>query len=183
VPDKLEALGILVLLLPGFLCAYIVQQLAVRRSQTELEKVIEGPILSFVLYMLVLPFGHYQLPVSWVTTPGQIGITVHWKALLALGGLAIALALIYAANINHDWVLRFCRWINLTERTSRNTIWNDAFQDIQNRYLAVGLADGRSVVGYLRYYSDDPQEASLFLEDAAWLEEKTKSLLMAQVFC
>jgi hypothetical protein len=49
--------------------------------------------------------------------------------------------------------------------------------------LAVGLADGRSVVGYLRYYSDDPQEASLFLEDAAWLEEKTKSLLMAQVFC
>ena len=26
-------------------------------------------------------------------------------------------------------------------------------------------------MGYLRYYSDDPEESSIFLEDAAWITE------------
>jgi hypothetical protein len=86
--------------------------------------------------------------------------------------LAIAVGVAYAFNINRDWALRPFRRIGLTDRTARSSVWNDAFLDIPGCYLQVELSDGRIVVGYLRYYSDDPDEASIFLEDAAWLTEE-----------
>ena len=43
-PGKVEAFGLLLVLLPGFLCAYVVQSLAVRCQQTEADKVIEALI-------------------------------------------------------------------------------------------------------------------------------------------
>jgi hypothetical protein len=64
-PGKVEAFGIFVVLLPGFLCAYVVQMLAVRKTQSEVDKVIEALIFSFVLYLATLPAFHYVLPVSW----------------------------------------------------------------------------------------------------------------------
>jgi hypothetical protein len=64
----------------------------------------------------------------------------------------------------------------VTERTARSSIWSDAFQDIKNTYVLVGLKDGRGVLGYLRYYSDDWEDASLFLEDAVWVDEAGEKL-------
>jgi hypothetical protein len=48
-PASTEALGILLLLLPGFSCAFLVQRIAVRARQTELDKIVEALLLSFVL--------------------------------------------------------------------------------------------------------------------------------------
>lgn len=179
-PASIEALGILLLLLPGFSCAFLVQRIAVRAKQSELDKVIEALLLSFVLYLITLPFFGYSLPVSWTASRdgnyANYAIRFHWSHLLALGGSAGVLALLYGANINRDWLLSLLRKWNLTERTARSSIWSDAFQDIKQSYVNVGLEDGRSVLGFLRYYSDDWQDSSLFLEDAAWLDEDGKQL-------
>jgi Family of unknown function (DUF6338) len=176
VPTSIEALGILLLLLPGFACALILQSIAVRAKQTELDKVVEALVLSFVIYLATLPFFGYTLPVSWSgNSDGNFKsyvILLHWKHLAALGGGAVVLALLYGANVNHDWLLKILRKWNVTERTARNSIWSDTFQDIKNTYILVGMKDGRGVLGYLRYYSDDWEDASLFLEDAAWVDEQ-----------
>ena len=174
-PGKIEALAILLLLLPGFACAYIVQHLAVRAKQSELEKIVEALLLSFVLYLATLPFFGYTLPVSWSSTSvgGFAGYAVllHWSHLAGLLASAAALGLLHAANINHDLLLRVLRRLRITQRTARNTIWNDAFQDVSNKYILVSFADGSSLLGYLRYYSDESEDSSLFLEDAAWVFE------------
>jgi hypothetical protein len=179
-PASVEALGILLLLLPGFACALILQSIAIRVKQTELEKIIEALVLSFVLYLVTLPFFGYTLPVSWtVSHDGSFAnyvIRLHWRHLLALGGGAVVLAFLYGANVNRDWLLRVLRRFKVTERTARRSIWNDAFQDISQSYLNVGLEDGRSVLGYLRYYSDDWEDSSIFLEDAAWLDKEGNQL-------
>lgn len=88
----------------------------------------------------------------------------------------MALALLYGANINHDWLLMILRKCNVTERTARSSIWNDTFQDVKSTYVLVGLKDGRGVLGFLRYYSDDWEDASLFLEDAVWVDEDGEKL-------
>ena len=92
-PASVEALGILLLLLPGFACALILQSIAIRVKQTELEKIIEALVLSFVLYLVTLPFFGYTLPVSWtVSHDGSFAnyvIRLHWRHLLALGGGAV----------------------------------------------------------------------------------------------
>jgi hypothetical protein len=42
VPTSLVALQIFLILLPGFAAAYVVQQLATRRTRSDLERVIEA---------------------------------------------------------------------------------------------------------------------------------------------
>lgn len=171
-PEKAEALGVLLVLLPGFACAYIVQFLAVRRKQTELDKVVEALLFSLLLYLITLPFFSNTLPISLQhLDPGHpeiIQVLVDLRHLAALGVLAIAFALLYAANIEHDWLMSVFRLMRITERTARSTIWNDAFQEIGG-YVQVGISDGRSVIGWLRHYSDESADPSLFLEDAAWI--------------
>jgi len=97
-----------------------------------------------------------------------IQVLIHWPHLAALAVLALILALLYSANINHDWLMKLFRTMRITERTARSTIWNDAFQEIGG-FVQVGISDGRSVIGWIRDYSDDDGEPSLFLEEAAWV--------------
>ena len=170
-PSKAEAFGLLLVLLPGLLCAYVVQALAVRRKQSEVEKVVEALIFSFILYLFTLPWFDYGLPVSWrETSSNEFHIQLHWGQLAVLGVLSVAAGILYAASINHDWLLRVCRRLRITERTARNTIWNVVFGQIAG-WVQVGLIDGKIVKGWLTYYSDDPEEASLFIEQAAWISE------------
>jgi hypothetical protein len=173
-PDKLEALGALLILLPGFACAYIVQFLAVRRKQSELDKIIEALLFSLILYLLTLPFFGYTLPLSWRPVAPQHSseyqIIVNWKHLAWLAGSAIVLAVLYSANINRDWIMSLFRWMRVTERTARKTIWNDAFQEIGGM-VQVGISGDRKILGWLRYYSDEDEDCSLFLETASWVKD------------
>jgi hypothetical protein len=172
-PGTTEALGVLLLLLPGFSCAYLVQRLAVRPKQTELDKVIEALLFSFVLYLVASPFFGYSLPLSWqkkiAEGTEQYTFLLNWPYLAVLAALALASGILYSANLNHDWLLRLLRKFRITQRTARNSIWNDALQDIPSSFVLVQLSGDRAVIGYLRYYSDEPEDASLFLEDAAWI--------------
>ena len=42
--------------------------------------------------------------------------------------------------------------------------------------MLVDLKDGRRLLGFMTYYSDDVEQSSLFLEDAAWLTEEGKQI-------
>jgi hypothetical protein len=174
-PENPVALAILLVLLPGFCAAYVIQHLSVRRKQTELDKIIEALLFSTILFVLTLPHFKYVLPVSWhpVNTSNGTIYTLEFNAkyLQTLLFWAIGIGVLYAININRDLFLKLFRKFKLTDRTARSSIWNDVFQDIPNSYLQVELSDGRIVVGYLHYYSDDAEESSIFLEDAAWLTE------------
>jgi hypothetical protein len=171
-PDRVEVLGVLLVLLPGFACAYIVQFLAVRRKQSELDKVVEALIFSLTLYLFTLPFFGYTLPLSWgpldVEHPNVYQIFINWKHLVCLTAASVVFAVVYSANINRDWVMSALRWMRVTERTARKTIWNDAFQEAGGM-VQVGFSGERKILGWLRYYSDEAEDSSLFLESASWL--------------
>jgi len=169
-PEKVEALAILFVLLPGFLCAYIAQSLAVRRKQSDVDKVIEALIFSLILYLITLPHFGFTLPVHWQPEPsGALRIAADYRHLLVLFSLAVALGVLYAANINHDWLMSLMRLVGVTERTARTSIWNDAFQEIGG-WVQVGFKNGTQIQGWVRYYSDEGEESSLFLERAAWID-------------
>lgn len=175
-PGSTEALGVLLLLLPGFSCAFLVQRLAVRRKQTELDKVIEALLFSFFLYLTASPFFGYSLPLTWAKKSNggidQYTFQLNWPYLAVLAILAVASGILVSANLNHDWLLRLLRKLSITQRTARNSIWNDAFQDIPSSFVLVQLSGDRAVIGYLRYYSDEQEDSSLFLEDAAWIVDE-----------
>ena len=175
-PTKADALGIFLVLLPGFACAYIAQYLSVRRKHSDLDKVIEALLFSVILYVVTLPFFGNTLPASWhevASAPGTYQVVIRWGQFSTLAVAAVGLGILYAANINQDWLMSLFRYLHVTERTARSTIWNDVFQEIGGA-VQVGLAGEIKVIGWLRYYSDEADESSIFLEQAAWIDRDGK---------
>jgi len=166
-----EALVVLLILLPGFFAASIVQGLCTRPKQTEFDKVIEALLYSFVTYLAFTAIIG-RVPVSMRVEPdGQaklVSVQTRVGPLLWLGLIALAIALIVSISTNNDLHGRVLRKLRFTQRTARSSVWSDVFH-YASGYVQVELVDGRNVLGWLRYYSDTPEESSLYLEDAAWI--------------
>ena len=47
-------------------------------------------------------------------------------------------------------------------------MWSDVFHDITT-FVIIEFTDGRRLRGWPRYFSDTPEEGSIFLEHAAWI--------------
>jgi hypothetical protein len=179
-PATLLALQVFLILLPGFSAAYIVQALATRRSQSDLERVIEAVVFSFVIYVCYVPLNGGKLPFHIIHDPaGKVEDTILWEpAQLAwLAAVSLVFAFAAVAYIRFDGN-RLLHWIGLTERTTRNSIWNDVFESeaIDGQPLQVELADGRSVLGSLLYYSDMAEDASIYLTQASWIDAKSHTI-------
>lgn len=173
-PSSLIALQILLILLPGFSAAYIVQLLVSRNTQTDFDKVIEACLYSFVIYAAYVCFTHGTLPFDLVPAkPPATDSTIIWQPGRLLGLAAITLAFSIAGtvyfNLDGNKILRK---LKLTERTTRRSVWNDIFQKEAKRIqvVQVELADGRSILGLLTYYSDAADDCSVYIEQATWVD-------------
>ena len=180
---KFEVVILLLLLLPGFLCARLIQALCVRPEQTELDKIIESLLYSFVVYVAFVSLFGSSVPVGvQISSENGIqhyGVELYARPLLELAAISLLLALMSGFVITNDisgWVFRKLR---LTQKTTRSSVWSDAFHDLGG-VVHVELGDGRRVMGWLRYYSDEPKDASLFLENAAWVNSDTNEVVPIQ---
>jgi hypothetical protein len=79
-----------------------------------------------------------------------------------------SIGLIVSYLINHDILTSFFRYIGITRKTSRISIWSDVFNDITG-WIVIAFSDGRRVRGWPRYFSDVTDDSSVYLERAQWL--------------
>lgn len=173
-PSTLIALQLLLMLLPGFFAAYVVQALATRRQQSDLERVIEALVFSFIIYVSYSAVMSGSLPFSVVhDASGKVEDSVVWQPQHLAGLVAVtlvftSLSVVYARLDGN----RILRRIRLTERTTNNSIWNDIFEHeaTRDQVVQVELGDKRSVIGILLYYSDAAEDCSLFLKQASWVD-------------
>ena len=176
-PSGLQALLALFLLLPGFVSARIARILTARSQQSDLERVIQALMHSFLLYIIYLGVFGANLPIDWV--PSGTGnavhfqIAVHRSRILTLGALSFCLGLLWGFVKGHDFHMRILRSLRITERTSRESVWNDVLLT-QSGVVQVGLGDGRVALGVLDRYSDTGEEGSLFLSEASWVTDETR---------
>jgi hypothetical protein len=174
VPEGLEALAALFILLPGFLSARLAETISSRNKQTELERIIEALLFSFFTYFIFVVCFSPQIPLSWAIKPDGAGaqhyvFAVDYKRFLALVGIAVFLGLVWGWLQGHDLVAKVLKKLRLTDRTSRESLWKDVFLSQRAGYVQVELADGRSALGYVSAYSDSGKERALFLRNAAWV--------------
>jgi hypothetical protein len=172
---RFEAITLLVILLPGFLAARIEQRLVVNPEQKEFDKTIEALLYSFFIYLTFTAINR-SFPVSLTIIKAgdssTYGINANPFKLALLPLIAVALAALTAFASNQDLFGSFFRWLRVTRRTWRASTWSDVFHNYGG-VVQVELADGRSVIGWLKYYSDRPENASLFLERASWVAAGT----------
>ncbi|MFI5098711.1 MAG: DUF6338 family protein [Candidatus Acidiferrales bacterium] len=156
-PSSWDALFVLVILLPGFMCARIVDGIFIRPTQSEIGRLTEACLYSFLIYTAFA-----------VTLRVDKLSQVKPTHLLALAAYSLALGLLIGGALHHDIPTRLLRLIHLTQKTSNYSVWNDAFRHFGG-YVQVQLKDGRSVVGWLEFFSDRDDQKSVFLSDAAWV--------------
>jgi hypothetical protein len=164
-PQGLQTLIALLILLPGFVSARIVRALSTQSQQSELERITEALIFSFINYVLYIACFDDKLPIQWTPT-FEVS---RWRVIFLLL-MACVLGMLWGVIRSKDLALRLLRAWGLTERTSRESIWNDVFSTISGS-AQVGLKDGRNVVGWISRYSDAGEERSIFLESASWVDE------------
>ncbi len=179
-PSSAIALQIFLILLPGFAAAYIVQLLTVRGKQTDLEKIIEALLFSFLIYVTQYLVHRGKPTVMFMHSAQGDTVDFHPGSLVSLIGITLLYSLAMILFVNRDGT-RLLRSIGLTERTSRSSIWNDVFQGVQQQVdpalgsiVQVELSDGRSVQGIVKFYSDTADEGSVFLSDARWIGDDGK---------
>jgi len=170
VPQGLQTLIALLVLLPGFVSARIVRALSAQAQQSELERVTEALIFSFINYVVYIACFGSSLPIEWSPT-----FQVHrWRVLFLLL-MACGLGIVWGFVRSKDLALRALRAWGLTERTRRESIWNDVFSTISGT-AQIGLKDGRNLIGWIGRYSDSGGERSLFLESAYWIDESGNTI-------
>jgi Family of unknown function (DUF6338) len=165
VPQGLQTLVALLILLPGFVSARIARSLSAQVQQSELERIIEALIFSFFNYVLYVALFGTSLPIEWLPV-----FQVHRWRVVFLALMACALGLLWGMARSKDLLLGWLRRWGLTERTGGESVWNDVFVSLEGS-VQVGLKDGRNLVGWIGRYSDSGGERSLFLESANWVQE------------
>ncbi len=178
-PDGLEALAALFILLPGFMSARIAQIMSVRNKQSEFDRIIEALLFSFFAYVIYeFHFGP-QVPLCWTKVENKSGgpqyiFAVDHAKFFALIVIALALGALWGWVQGHDLPSKLLRALRLTERSSRESVWKDVFLSQKKGYIQVGLADGRNAMGLLSNYSDSGKERAIFLTDASWVLENNE---------
>ena len=171
-PDiRFEVLTVLVVLLPGFFAARLEQRLTVNPKQSEFDKTIEALLYSFFVYLIYTGIFR-SLPVS--LKADKVGESVHYTIeasplrLVVLPLIALVLSVLVSFAANNDFFGGFFRLLRVTRRTWRSSTWADVFHSYSG-VVQVVLTDGRSVMGWLKYFSDRPEDRTMFLERAAWV--------------
>jgi hypothetical protein len=121
-------------LLPGFVSARIARALSAQAPQSELERVIEALIFSFFTYVIYIMLFGVGLPIEW-----QPSFEVHRWRVVFLALVACLLGLIWGVVRSKDLAMRLLRRCQLTERTSRESVWNDVFSNLGATALRLGF--------------------------------------------
>ncbi len=174
-PQGLQAVLALLVLLPGFVSARISRSLSAPSSQSDIERIIDALIFSFFIYIAYLFVFGGTLPLLWSATPdaGHVpnyALRVSYGRLTFLCLTPVLFGLAWGSLQHRDAILAPMRRCKLTDRTNDVSVWNGALKE-HGGSVQVGLADGREVVGWLQQYSDCEDERSLFLARVAWVNE------------
>jgi hypothetical protein len=163
-----EAIQILIFLIPGFIASKVLDLLMVRKSdRKDLDSLIEALIFSLLIYAIV-SFTGIKSPVALDSNRATVIYPEPWSFFwLVLIGIAIPILLAWIAN--HDLHLKVARWLKITKKTSRMSVWNDVFTEKKAK-VVIDFSDGRRLFGWVEHFSDDPEKPYIYLAQPQWID-------------
>jgi len=170
-PDDLSQIYVLLILLPGFITFFVERALVYQNPCQAAELVAKSLVYSLLVFVAVYGLDavllHGQLSPLWVQ--------VSYVLAASILGLLIGLLK------THGGYMKLAQRLKLTKRTPHVSTWLDVFHQYyppQTRigpYVTVTLKDGRQVMGYPTFFSDDYHDGPvLFLVEARWLADETR---------
>lgn len=171
-----ETLNLLLLLFPGLLSSRIIQVVRRRQSHDHIEMLFDVLIYSFLTYVVVEALYKWQ-PIFSVKKGSDDTFTYvassDFCSIALTLVVSIILPLIAGIVIHHDLHMKILRFFRVTNRTSRETAWDDVFTDL-DRHITVHFKNGKRLAGWPLYYSNNPDEGFVYVNEAAWIDDENE---------
>jgi hypothetical protein len=164
-----QALQILIILIPGFISAKILDSLVVRRQDfKDLEIIIQALIFSLLIYTIGSIIG-INSPIALDPDNYSILFPQPWS-LVWLILVGVGLAILFAVILNQGWLMWLMRCLKITRKTSKISVWNDVFYTKSHRVI-VDFLDGGQVFGWVEYFSDYSEKPFIYLAQPQWIKK------------
>nr|VFJ62609.1 MAG: hypothetical protein BECKDK2373C_GA0170839_10999 [Candidatus Kentron sp. DK] len=170
-----ETINLLVLLVPGFISSGIYSLLSRKTDTNTFNRVMESLVFAFFIYIAIHTSYSWE-PLLQATKSGQsVVYRFSDDRLLIFLTLIFTLVfpLIWGTIVYRDWHMKLLRWAKLTERTSRDTAWDDVFIS-ERRFITLHLVDGRRITGWPLYYSNNKDQGFIFISKAKWIDDENQ---------
>jgi hypothetical protein len=170
--DLNEFVPILIFLLPGFLTSKILDILVIRKERDVFDKLVQALVFTFANLAL---FVVARWIIESATSAKFDRQFLSVGNVLLITSCAVGIGLACAFEIRNELALSFLHKLKFTKKTYNLSTWIDTFS-ASEKYVVVHLEDGRRIYGWPKFYSDEPGERAIFLQDATWLDEQNKAL-------
>lgn len=162
--NTLSSFEVVLILFPGFLTLLVKNGLITIKEKKDIDKIIEA--LAYNL----LNYGIYRFDIYLLNLIGiYTNITFNVIFILII---AVSNGVLIAIFLDKGWLYNFLREkLKVTNLTGKVAVWNDIFFDYRGKWLLIHLIDGRKIIGWPKYYSEDVKEKEIFLADAAWMKD------------
>ena len=168
-----QALQFFIFLIPGFLSSRLLSMLVVRKEEKrELDSVVEALIFSMAIYTF-FALTNEPSPIVLNEQNGEFTIAYNSIAFLILTVLSVVFPFLLAFIVNNDFVMSFARKLKITKKTSRISVWHDAFY-LKRPLVVINFADGKRLFGWIEHFSDDPDKPFLYVYQPQWINKNGK---------
>ena len=168
-----QALTILMFLLPGFLCITVLDMLTPARKRFSTQYVVNALIYSLIIYAVYsAAFKDFPILLIEKTVKEETQYTLQFLkgSVIFLIIISIVIPCLLALSIKFDLHMKLFRFLKITDRTSRISLWFDIFTTHKD-YVVITYKDGKRLYGWPEYYSDEAEDKSLFISRASWLDQ------------
>jgi hypothetical protein len=174
---QLSELGLrlVLLFLPGILSAAMIDSLSTHSKRTQFQFAVRALFLGVASYLGLAVF-HHKLVFFQALTDTEMPV------LLSEVGYATAVAVVLGAVLTlaaeKKLLFRVARSIRLTRRFGDQDVWGYLLNSPDVEWVAVrDHKRGLVYDGHIRLFSDDSQNAELYLEDVQVYDNATGTLL------
>lgn len=173
-----QAIQILIFLIPGFISEALLNQFVFRKDKSELWTIVEALIFSLIIYTIYsLVISKSPVELTVINSPNESTsstYTYNSVAFLWLVAFSVIIPIILSYLLTYDVYMKLLRFLHISKRTTRESTWLDVFSDYQS-YIIVNFSDGRRIMGWPRYYSDDPDSQYIYLYEPALIVPNRKT--------
>jgi len=171
-PTTFESLFIVVFfVIPGFISLWTVNLITPMGKKSELDKIINSLIFSFINYLIVFP--SYIKSANFSENTESIILTKsYFHFITTILFVSILLGLLWGIIYKNDFVSKILWKIGITTLSGGTTTWDYAFSNFgEQLWVQVYLSDGTICEGITEHMSAYPYKNQLYLYKARFLDK------------
>ncbi len=168
--QSVDALILLVYLMPGFIGMLVFESLAEIKRRQSPEKI--GLIVFFAItsiFSINIMHNISLMPNFEELKKNPDSLSSLIKTNIFYASVASALfGVIFSTIANYRLIYKVAAWLRLTKRTGSIDPWHQVFSKHRRVWVQVRFEDGSILVGWPKYYSEEGEIREVFLCKATW---------------